>query len=1008
MRLHELSITAFGPFVDTVEVDFDDLAAGGLFLLTGDTGSGKTSVLDAVCFALYGEVPGDRHGLRHLRSDQADPQTAPRVVLRLSVAGRTFRFTRSPAWDRPKRRGTGTTRVQAHVVVEEQRAHAGDANDWVTLTNRLDEAGQLVTGLLGMTCTQFTQVAMLPQGRFQAFLRATSTERHHVLQRLFRTRRFEEVERWLVDRRVELGRRCRSHHDVCAGVVNRLQEASGAGLPGEWDVQDLDRVAADGSLERWAAARLTEASGELAVLRTRLAVATEAVTAAQQSLDRARALAEAQARGAAAQRRLEDLAASQEVEDALTSSLDAHRRAAPVLPQALRVDTARAQHAETAALAAEHLATVRGFLGPRVDEIDADLLRTTATRLTEERAVAESWLPREQHLRDERARLAALASETSRLVRVVSQDEERAAELVTARQQVSTALDEATTLAVRAPSDRAEVETAELGLEAASEAAQLTAGLTDARARLSQATTHTQDLRQAYLDLREQRISGMAAELAGGLAVGCSCPVCGSIDHPSPAMSSVAVGRDDEEVARERHESADFERQNIQELVTTLATRLQTALVRSGGHTVTHWRRSAVAAAAAATQSAAAEQDLTRLRAELDQLEQEDRGIAAELASSRVSLEERRREQVDATQRHDALVAELDALLEGHPGLTSVEALVTAHREAVAALEEARSALTRQERTADELARATTAADSAAAEAGFGCLADALASVLPTGEAASRARELDERRAARAAARSVLAEQPVLLALGAEEPDLVRLQTELAESGRSRDEHHAAHGQAGRRVQRLDALVDDLATGLADWAPVRHEHALAAGLAALVEGKSADNQLKMRLSAYVLSERLRQVVAAANERLGAMTDGRFTLEQADERGAGEQRGGLSLRVRDEWSGTQRDPATLSGGETFMVSLALALGLADTVSHEAGGTQLDTLFIDEGFGALDATTLDGVMDTLDSLRDGGRVVGLVSHVAELRNRVPSQLEVHKARRGSTLSASVVGG
>ena len=146
-------------------------------------------------------------------------------------------------------------------------------------------------------------------------------------------------------------------------------------------------------------------------------------------------------------------------------------------------------------------------------------------------------------------------------------------------------------------------------------------------------------------------------------------------------------------------------------------------------------------------------------------------------------------------------------------------------------------------------------------------------------------------------------------------------------------------------------------------------------------------------------------LALPYERLGEMTDERYTLEQADEKGAGEQRGGLSLRVRDEWSGKQRDPATLSGGETFLVSLALALGLADTVSHEAGGIQLETLFIDEGFGALDATTLDAVMDTLDSLRDGGRVVGLVSHVIELRDRVPAQLEVHKARRGSTLCASL---
>src|SRR6478735_6652264 len=284
MRLHELSITAFGPFVDTVHVDFDELAAGGLFLLTGDTGSGKTSVLDAVCFALYGEVPGDRH----------------------------------------KRRGSGTTRVQAHVVVEELRS-----GEWIALTNRLDEAGQLVTGLLGMTCSQFTQVAMLPQGRFQAFLRASSTERHAVLQRLFRTRRFEEVERWLVERRIELRRRCQTHHDVCAGVVNRLQEAAGTGIPDEWDLHALDGIAEDGSLEHWSAARLTAASTELERRRVGLATATAKVAGDQQAVDRARAATDARARGAAAQQKLAQLDSSIAEEKAVTESLDAHRRAAP-------------------------------------------------------------------------------------------------------------------------------------------------------------------------------------------------------------------------------------------------------------------------------------------------------------------------------------------------------------------------------------------------------------------------------------------------------------------------------------------------------------------------------------------------------------------------------------------------------------------------------------------------------------------------------------------------------
>ena len=128
MRLHSLEITAFGPFADTVTVDFDELSAGGLFLLTGATGAGKTSVLDAVCFALYGQVPGDRSGARHLRSDHARPEVPPSVVLAASIGDRTFRFTRSPAWSRPKRRGTGETRVQAHVLVEERQ---GDT--WIAL-----------------------------------------------------------------------------------------------------------------------------------------------------------------------------------------------------------------------------------------------------------------------------------------------------------------------------------------------------------------------------------------------------------------------------------------------------------------------------------------------------------------------------------------------------------------------------------------------------------------------------------------------------------------------------------------------------------------------------------------------------------------------------------------------------------------------------------------------------------------------------------------------------------
>ncbi|MFL6156297.1 MAG: SbcC/MukB-like Walker B domain-containing protein, partial [Marmoricola sp.] len=293
----------------------------------------------------------------------------------------------------------------------------------------------------------------------------------------------------------------------------------------------------------------------------------------------------------------------------------------------------------------------------------------------------------------------------------------------------------------------------------------------------------------------------------------------------------------------------------------------------------------------------------------------------------------------------------------------------------------------------------------AAGAAGFDDVRSALAALM-TADAAEAAQDRLTRAEVRTrAAEQVLADPDVAAALAAAPVDLEGLtdrRARLAEEARL-----AASGRhsAELRRDRVAVLSRDAADRLTAWAPLRERHRTVAELAALVEGKSVDNPLRMRLAAYVLAERLRQVVAAANERLAGMTDQRYALEHTDDRGVGEQRGGLSLRVRDDWNGETRDPATLSGGETFVVSLALALGLADTVAHEAGGTDIDTLFIDEGFGSLDADTLEDVMDTLDSLRDGGRVVGLVSHVPELRSRISTQLEVSKGRTGSSVRAAV---
>ncbi|HEU5158758.1 MAG TPA: SbcC/MukB-like Walker B domain-containing protein, partial [Streptosporangiaceae bacterium] len=311
----------------------------------------------------------------------------------------------------------------------------------------------------------------------------------------------------------------------------------------------------------------------------------------------------------------------------------------------------------------------------------------------------------------------------------------------------------------------------------------------------------------------------------------------------------------------------------------------------------------------------------------------------------------------------------------------------------------------REAATADrELAAARAAAEHAAERQGFASAAAAERAAPADdlrAELTARARDLD----AEAAAVGELLSDPELAEAAARPaPDLAAAEAALAAAERRHTAAASALDRARQRRARLAELRTELIDRVAAWRPAAARHAVAARVAGLASGRSAANRLSMRLSAYVLAARLEQVVAAANERLARMSAGRYALAHTVDKAAGDRRGGsggLGLRVVDSWTGRERDPVTLSGGESFITSLSLALGLADVVTAEAGGTEIGTLFVDEGFGSLDDETLDEVMDVLDGLRDGGRAVGIVSHVAELRARIPAQLHVRKARTGSRL-------
>ncbi|WP_244928158.1 SMC family ATPase [Nocardioides sp. W7] len=970
MRLHHLEITAFGPFADTVEIDFDHLSGAGLFLLSGPTGAGKTSVLDAVCFALYGDVPGDRSTARRLRSDRAAPGVAPRVTLEATLSGRRFRLVRSPAWERPKKRGAGTTSQQASVTLSERVA-----GGWVPLSSRLDEAGHLISRLVGMNLTQFTQVAMLPQGRFQAFLRSRSEERHQLLQQLFRTGRFEDVERWLRDRRIDLRRSSEGVHQDVADLVSRFSESADTPLPDDWDVRDLTAHADDGTLASWAAELVAEARGSLSAATAATRVVAQAEQGARAALDAGRATADQQARVEAAAAEHGRLLAAADEHAGARVRVEAARRAATVVPLRRVAQDARRAHEQ--ALTQVPPGTVRASVESDTAEVVESVARVRALQPRAERLAV---LDRE---------LTSLETRRDRVAAALQVSCRRADELPALVTDLRARLETARVAA-------AEVDSVAARLAAHEEVAALTVALERARVVHAEARELTLDLRSRALDVRQARLEGMAAEIAHGLAVGASCPVCGSHEHPHKAARSASAPDAAAERAAQKAADTAAADEHLRDVeARDLATRLGHAMSRAGDPTDLDDLRSRHASLAdTAAVAPQIEASLGVAEAERTTVSEAVRRQEAEAAETAASL---RLLGQEATM----LRAEVDRVLDEAPHGTLADLLAD-----LIGRERSGRALLRSLDARDAAAAAASEADrrseEAAAEAGFDDAAAAVAAALPRDELDRLAARVADHERRLANAEAVLAEP------GADQvglfpaPDLRALTRAHARSLTALTAARTTEAAWANRVERLTLLAAELALALERWAPVRSELELTTRLSSFVEGKSADNRLQMRLSAYVLAYRLSQVVAAANERLARMSDQRYSLEHTGRRGAGETRGGLSLLVRDDWSGESRDPATLSGGETFVVSLALALGLADVITQETGGADLDTLFVDEGFGALDADTLDDVLDTLDSLRDGGRVVGVVSHVAEMRDRIPTQLVVSKFRTGSAVS------
>ncbi|SDO33424.1 AAA family ATPase [Geodermatophilus sp. DSM 45219] len=985
MRLHSLSITAFGPFAGTETVDVDAVARDGLFLLWGPTGAGKTTLLDAVVYALYGTVPGARGEEKRLRSDHADAATRTEVSCELTLAGERLLVVRRPEQTRPKKRGSGETTEQAKLTVQRW-----DGGTWEPVSTRIDEGSEYLRLRLGLTAEQFCQVVLLPQGDFARFLRAEPEDRAKLLRTLFEVGRFARAEDWLAAERRAAEESLRADQHRISTLLHRVAQIADVAVPEDL-APELVGARPGPSVGTWVGAVRTRAAGDLATA----SAAADAAAAESARLDgglaEARALADRHARRDRAREELARLTAEEEQLTPVRARADAGRRA-----EALRdVLQAAGRSALAAETAAAELESARAAWAGVADDREADTL--LARELRDRAAAARSLVP-------EADRAAGLAAGLTRLGRDVEVLAARCADGAAAAAawpgRVAGAqggLDDALAAAARLPGLTAVADAARSALDAATRAEEVAADLGSARATAGTARTAWLEAREALVEVRAARLDGMAAELAAGLVPGADCPVCGATEHPRPAAhDGPRASADDEERARAGADAAEERVTRAHRSVEERERELAVLRERAGELSAAELAGRAAQARAERAQVAAVAGGVEAARRELAAREAGRDAAAAALAADREQLQRRTAERDGRVEALTELTARLDAARGEDADLPArvrrlTEAAERCESLLAAAAEELRA------RAAAGTARGT--AEERAAAAGFADVLAAADALLDAGELARLDRRLREHDEARSVVVATLAD-PELTDLPAR-PDVAALQQRCAELTAHREEAVAALDQARRCAGALDALAGEVVSAETELAERRAWAGRVAGLADLVNGRGA-NTLRMRLQSFVLAARLEQVAEVASRRLQEMSGGRYTFLHSDAQGRHGARGGLGLDVFDEYTGTRRPTKTLSGGESFMASLALALGLADVVTAEAGGIQMDTLFVDEGFGTLDALALDAVMDVLDELRRGGRTVGVISHLEELRTRIPTRLEVVAGRHGSRLA------
>lgn len=863
MKPLKLIMNAFGAYADEQVIDFSLLGDKTFFLIHGPTGSGKTTVLDAISFALYGTASGDLRESKNLRSDYAPPSTKTQVDFTFRSGEKEYEVVRSPEQEVAKQRGEGVRKLPAAAALYEL---AGE--DKNVLASGTNDVTRQIENILGFKAEQFRQIVLLPQGEFRRFLISESKERKSILETLFKTGIYRQIETLLAEKSKLIEQ---EYENIKREQTFLLETASCENK--EALINQKQNLL-----------------GEQNLLQERLSLT-------KQKLDQAKAAH----------------LAAQTLAKAFSEAELAQKAHSLLLAQSDEIKHKRIilENAERAALVDPYYnACQKAFLrqseAQKQKEQAQSALNLAGSKATLLQKKLADILPQN---------FVSPADELQKLLSATATDMQKAKVGLLVYDKLATA-------------EKAESE--------------LVKKLAICSEKLLKVGQEENTAREHLKKLQILQIKSLAGHLAGSLHEGKPCPVCGSTSHPMPANQS-----DTEDIDVEAGEKL-------------LAEAVKAVVTATGTYN------------SAEAHLAAQKEQVRALRSEIEEFAFRDKKSLEEFLAAQQKQE---KELQTLQKEHNDLQVVLSRL-QADAG--SAEKYLT---EATTDFEESRDEYKNRlgdngfaEQSAFLAARKTAAEQTELKKA-----------VSSYEQQAVSAHD----RLTRALAAIAGKENPCLSEFAEAENKAAALQQEVSNR----------LAVLGSELTQATELLERLVR-LEDRGKILEE--TYKNTSSLAQTARGDNARRLTFSGFVLQAILDDVLQAANLRLSQMSRGRYNLSRLDEVTDARRESGLNIEVMDSFTGVSRPVKTLSGGEIFLASLSLALGLSDVVQAYAGGIRLDTILVDEGFGSLDPESLDMAIRTLTDLQKGGRLVGIISHVSELRERINTRLEIIPGPRGSSAS------